>query len=54
MHTIRTLFGGLDIGDTFIYGDTVYKKSSAHKALNCQTMRMRAFKLDHLVEVTPN
>jgi hypothetical protein len=49
--TLRTLFGGLDIGDTFIYGDTVYKKSSTHKALNCHTLRTRAFKLDQLVEV---
>jgi hypothetical protein len=54
MHTIRTLFGGLDVGDTFIHNGVVFKKDSTHKALNCHTLRTQAFKLDQLVEVTPN
>jgi hypothetical protein len=53
MHTIRTHFGGLDVGDSFIYRYYVFKKVSAYHAVNGHTMRTTKFKLDQLVEVTP-
>jgi len=54
MHTIRTHFGGLDVGDSFVYQHYVFKKISAFHAVNGHTMRTAKFKLDQLVEVTPN
>jgi hypothetical protein len=54
MHTIRTHFGGLDTGDSFIYQYHIFKKVSAYLAVNCHTMQTRKFKLDQLIEVTPN
>jgi hypothetical protein len=54
MHTIRTHFGGLDTGDTFIHTGIIYKKTAPGKALNCHTLRTQTFKPDTLVEVTPN
>jgi hypothetical protein len=54
MHTIRTHFGGLDVGDSFIYQHYVFKKISAFHAVNGHTMRTTKFKLDQLIEVTPN
>jgi len=54
MHTIRTHFGGLDVGDPFIYQHHIFKKVSAYLAVNCHTMQTRKFKLDQLIEVTPN
>ena len=53
MHTIRTHFGGLDVGDSFIHQGYVFKKISTHQAVNGHTMRTAKFKLDQLVEVTP-
>ena len=53
MHTIRTHFGGLDVGDSFIYQYYVYKKVSAYNAVNCHTMQTKRFKLDQSVEVAP-
>lgn len=54
MHTIRTHFGGLDTGDTFIHNGVVFKKTAPGKALNCHTLRTQAFKPATLIEVTPN
>jgi hypothetical protein len=54
MHTIRTSFGGLDTGDTFIHNGVVFKKTATNTGLNCHTLRTKAFKFDTLVEVTPN
>jgi hypothetical protein len=54
MHTIRTQFGGLDVGDSFIHKFYVFKKISAFVAVNCHTMQTRKFKLDQLIEVTPS
>lgn len=53
MHTIRTHFGGLAVGDSFIYQLYVYKKISAFVAINMHTTRTRKFKLDQLIEVAP-
>ncbi len=50
---IRTHFGSLDIGDSFIYQFYIYKKVSAFLAVTMHTTRTRKFKLDQLVEVTP-
>lgn len=50
---IRTHFGGLDIGDSFIHKHYIFKKISTHLAVNVHTMRTAKFKLDQLVEVTP-
>lgn len=52
MHTIRTHFGGLNAGDSFIYSGTIYKKTAAGTALNCHTFKSASFKPDQLVEVT--
>lgn len=54
MHTIRTHFGGLDTGDTFIHNGTVFKKTAPGKALNYHTLRTQAFKPATLIEVTPS
>jgi hypothetical protein len=54
MQTIRTHFGGLAIGDSFIHQYYVFKKISAYQAVNGHTMRTTKFKLDQLVEVTPD
>ncbi len=54
MHTIRTHFGGLDVGDSFVHQHYVFKKISAFVAVNMHTMRTARFKLDQLVEVTPS
>lgn len=53
MHTIRTHFGGLDVGDSFIHRFYVYKKISAFHAVCMHTTRTAKFKLDQLVEVAP-
>ena len=50
MHTIRTHFGGLDIGDSFIHKHYIFKKISTHLAVNVHTMRTAKFKLDQLVD----
>ena len=54
MHTIRTLFGGLEVGDSFIHQFYIFKKIGAHHAVNCHTMSAKKFKLDQLIEVTPD
>ena len=53
MHTIRTHFGGLNVGDAFIHKLYVYKKISAFMAVNMHTTQTARFKLDQLVEVAP-
>lgn len=53
MHTIRTQFGGLDVGDSFIHRLYIYKKISAFRAVNMHTGRTASFKLDQLIEVSP-
>ena len=53
MHTIRTQFGGLAVGDSFIFQHYVYKKISAFHAVNGHTMRTKKFALDQLIEVAP-
>jgi hypothetical protein len=59
MHTIRTHFGGLDVGDYFIHKNCTYKKISAfhavceHTTRNTKTSVWRHFAFDHLVEVSP-
>jgi hypothetical protein len=54
MHTIRTHFGGLNVGDSFVHKFYIFKKISAYMAVNMHTMRTARFKLDQLVEVTPS
>lgn len=54
MHTIRTHFGGLEVGDSFIHQFYIFKKVSAHLAVNCHNMSAKKFKLDQLIEVTPS
>lgn len=51
MHTIRTHFGGLDNGDSFIHHGIVFRKTAPGAALNCHTMHVQSFKPDTLVEV---
>jgi len=53
MHIIRTHFGGLDVGDSFVHRLYAYKKISAFHAVNMHTGRTAKFKLDQLVEVSP-
>jgi hypothetical protein len=52
-HTIRTHFGGLDVGDSFVHKFYIFKKISAYMAVNMHTMQTKKFKLDQLIEVTP-
>lgn len=51
MHTIRTHFGGIDPGVTFIYLGVVHMKAAPGEAVNCQTLHYQHFKPDQLVEI---
>lgn len=53
MQSVRTNFGSIDIGNSFIHQFYVYKKVSAYSAVNCHTMQTKRFKLDQPVEVAP-